>query len=91
MRRNLWRDTSGIAYVWAMFAILIVLGAVLYFPMSYVWDKVYTTITGDYVFTGDTALGIAAINLVMSYLMAFVVIFGINWVIVNSKSEAYEQ
>ena len=91
MQQNLWRDTRAIAYVWALGLIALVLGAVIYFPMSYAWDAVYASIVGQYVFTGVTAEGISVIQIIISYLMAFMAVFVVNWIIVNSKSEAYGQ
>jgi hypothetical protein len=88
-KRSLIKDTSGLAWVWAMSAITIVLGAVIYFPLSYVWQHLYAYIVADYVFTGDTALGLAAINLLLSYLLAIGLVILINWAIVQSKSENY--
>ena len=83
------KSTSGIVWAWAMVFIMIVLGAVLYFPLSFAWDAVYSNVMGEYVFTGNTALGITVIQLIVSYLMAFSVIFAINWLIVQSKQEGY--
>jgi len=91
MRRYFVKDERAIVWAWAMLAIMLVLGAIIYFPLSYAWDQIYTNVVGQYTFTGNTALGITAIQLIMSYMMAFVVIAGINWLIVQSKSEAYSQ
>jgi glucan phosphoethanolaminetransferase (alkaline phosphatase superfamily) len=88
--RNFRQNTSGIARIWAIGIIFIILGAVVYFPLSYTWDHVYTAIVGTYTFTGNTASGIALIKLIISYLLAFGVLITINWMIVNSKAEQYQ-
>lgn len=87
--RNFVKDERAIVWAWAMLIIALILGAVIFFPLSYAWDQVYTNIVGQYTFTGDTALGITVIQIIMSYMMGFAVIFGVNWLIVQSKSEAY--
>ena len=89
--RNFVKNESAIVWAWAMLAIMLVLGAVIFFPLSYAWDQIYTNVVGQYTFTGDTALGVAAIQLIMSYMMAFAVMIGINWLIVQSKAEGYNQ
>ena len=89
--KNFLANTSGISWVWGIFVIFLVLGAVVFFPLSYAWDTIYQNVVGQYTFTGDTALGITVIQLIMSYMMAFAVIFAVNWMIVNSKASAYDQ
>jgi hypothetical protein len=84
-------DQVGLAYVWAMAAIMIVLGAIIYFPLSYAYDAVYTNIVGNYTFTGTTALGITAIQLIVSYMLGFLVIFTVNWMLVQAKMQRYTE
>jgi hypothetical protein len=87
--RKFLKDTSGLAWIWAMLVIYIVLGAVVYFPLSYAWDHIYVAIVGDYTFTGNTLAGILAIKFIISYLLVFGLLFAINWAITNSKAEQY--
>jgi accessory gene regulator protein AgrB len=88
--KNILNDNQGIAYIWALAILSLLLAAVLYFPLSYVWDTLYTDITGGYTFTGNTALGIAAVKFICSYLLGFVVIAVINWMLVNAKASSYD-
>ena len=89
--KNLIKDKSGLMWIWGVAAIALVLGAVIYFPLSYAWNAVYTEVVGDYVFTGTTALGINVIVFIVSYLMSFIVIAVINWMLVQSKVEGTYQ
>ena len=91
LTKNFRADTKGLAWIWAMGAIFIILGAIVYFPLSYAWDHVYVAIVGNYTFTGNTASGLSVIQLIISYLLAFGILFTINWMIVNSKAENYNQ
>ena len=72
-----------------MSALTVVLGAIIYFPLSYVWQHLYTYIVGQYIFTGDTYYGLIAINLILSYLLAIGFVILINWAITQSKAENY--
>ena len=85
------QNRIALAYIWAIAAIMLVLGAIIYFPLSYAWDAVYANIVGSYTFTGTTALGITVIQLIVSYTLAFSVIFTVNWMLVNAKAGAYNQ
>jgi hypothetical protein len=88
--RNVIRDKSGLAWIWAISIISLALGAVVYFPLSYVWEHLYAYIIGDYTFVGDTYYGLVAMNFILSYLLAFGLVFTINWAIVNAKASSYE-
>ena len=85
------QNRVALAYIWAMSAIMIVLGAVIYFPLSYAWDAVYANVVGNYTFTGTTALGITVIQLVISYMMGFLVLFTVNWMLVQAKMQRYTE
>ena len=87
--RNFRQNTSGLAYVWAVCLLTIILMPIVYFPLSYVWDHLYASITGSYTFTGDTALGLAAIKMIISLLLVIGMVIMINWGIVQSKSSSY--
>ena len=70
--------------------ISIFLMPIVYFPVDYAWDAVYVAITADYTFTGATANAIMVVQLIISYLCVFSLIFTINWAIVQAKSRSYE-
>ena len=89
-KRSFISDTSGLAYIYAMFFLAIPLMFVVYFPLSYVWDHLYAFIVGQYTYTGDTALGIAAKQFIISYLLAFGLIFNTVWSFINSKASQYD-
>jgi hypothetical protein len=81
-------DTSGLAWIWAIAILTFVMMPVIYFPLSYVFDHLYVSITGTYTFTGDTAYGLAAIKLIVSFLLFIGVVIVINWSIVQSKAQS---
>ena len=87
--KRFYHDENALAYIWGMCLICVVLSAVVYFPLSYVWDHLYASITGTYVFTGDTAYGLTAIKLLLSFLLVFVLVALIKLAIVNAKSQQY--
>jgi hypothetical protein len=83
-------DKKGIAWVLGMAIISICFLPIIYFPLSYAFDQVYTVIVGEYTFTGVTAQAITVVQLILSYLMGFAMIFTVNWAIVQAKSKRYE-
>jgi glucan phosphoethanolaminetransferase (alkaline phosphatase superfamily) len=88
-KRNFIKDDEALAYIWALCVIGIFLMAVVYFPLSYVYDHLYNYITGSYTFTGDTAAGLAVMKLISSFMLTLGFLFFINWAIVNSKAQQY--
>ena len=90
MRKGFIQNKSALAYVWAMGALAIGLNVAVYFPLSYAFEHVYALIVGSYQFTGDTALGLAAISFICSSLLAIGLIFTINWAFVNAKASQYD-
>ena len=90
MRRKFLKNNSGLAYIYAVGLLSFLLMPFVYFPFSYAFDHVYTLIVGDYTFTGTTALGIAAIQFIMSYMLAFGAIFTVAWMIVNAHAQQYD-
>lgn len=89
--RSFRRDQKGLAWVIGVALISIFFIPVVYFPLDYAWDQVYATITGDYVFTGSIALAITAVQIIVSYLVVFGLLFTINWAIVQAKAGRYNQ
>ena len=83
------KNTSGLAWVWAVAVLCVLLMPVIYFPLSYVFDHLYAYITGSYTFTGDTAYGLSAIKLIISFLLFIGVVIVINWSIVQAKAQSY--
>ena len=87
--RNFRKNQSGLAWIWAVALLSLILMPIIYFPLSYVFDHLYATITGSYTFTGDTAYGLAAIKMIISFLLFIGVLIVINWAIVQSKASSY--
>lgn len=90
MKRNFLKDTSAVAYIWALAVIGIILGAIIYFPLSFCFDAIYNSVTGQYTFSGTSASTVTIMQIAVSYLLAFVILIVVNWAFVQSKSEAYE-
>ena len=87
-RRSFFKDQRGIAWVWGVGLICIVLVPFVYLPMSLIWDNVAALILGVYTFQGTTAFAIVFAKLVMSYLAVFSLIYTAVWMWVNSKARA---
>ena len=83
------RNQQGVAWVIGVAVISILLTPVVYFPLSAAWDAVYYSVTDNYVFTGTTASSIMFVQVVISYLVVFGLLFTINWAIVQAKSRRY--
>lgn len=87
--RNWHRNQQGLAWVIGIAIIAILFMPIVYFPLDYAWDVVYISIVGDYVFTGSTASAIVMVQFIISYMLAFGLIFVVNWAIVQAKSGRY--
>ena len=78
---------SGLAWIWiAGFALTIPFCAFIYWCLDYPFDIIVETVLADVTLTGTMASAWAATQVIISYLLAFVVIFSVLWVINNSKS-----
>lgn len=82
-------DKRGIAWVLGTAVVSLFIMPIIYFPLSYAWDQVYAAITSGYTFTGTSALAITAVQMILSYLMAFGVLFTIVWASVQAKKSRY--
>lgn len=81
------RKQSGLAWIWiAGFALTIPFCAFIYWCLDYPFDLIVESVLVDVTLTGTMASAWAATQIVISYLLAFVVIFAVLWVINNSKS-----
>ena len=90
MFQKLRNDKSGVGWVLGVAVLSILLMPIVYFPLSYTWDQVYSAITAGYVFTGVTANALQVVQIIISYLMIFSLLFTINWAIVNAKAKRYQ-
>lgn len=79
-----------VSWVIGVAIISIFLMPIVYFPVDYAWDAVYVAIVADYTFTGATANAITVVQLIISYLCIFGLLFTINWAIVQAKAKSYE-
>lgn len=89
--RSFIKDQRAIGWVIGVAVISIFLIPVVYFPLDYAWDQVYVAIVGSYTFTGATASAITVVQLIISYLCVFGLIFTVNWAIVQAKARSYQQ
>jgi hypothetical protein len=80
-----------VAWVIACAILSIIVMPFIYFPLDYAWDVVYANITAGYTFTGTTALALTVVQLIISYLCAFGLIFTINWAIVQARVRSYPE
>ena len=59
------------AWVVGVAVIAICIMPIIYFPMSTAWDQVEGTVTQNYTFTGQAAMSLMVVNLIISYLVGF--------------------
>jgi hypothetical protein len=88
--RRFVKDTQGIGWVLGIAILSIALMPVIYFPLSYSWDQVYGAVTDGYTFTGVYVDAITVVQLIISYMLVFGVLFTINWAIIQAKASRYE-
>lgn len=80
-------DVCGLAWVWVVgFGLSLPFCAFLYWMLDYPFDIIARHCLGLYTFSGTMAYAWTACQIIVSYLLAFVVIYSVIWVIVNSKS-----
>jgi len=88
--RSFLKDKRAVGWVFGVAAISILIMPFVYFPLDYAWDQVYVSIVGDYTFTGTTASAITVVQVIISYMCAFGLLFTINWAIVQAKAQRYQ-
>ena len=83
-----FRDNKqGLTWVWIVGLVLsIPVCAFFYWVMDYPFDIMVATVTPIYTMTGFMASSWAAVQLIVSYLLAFCLIFSVIWVIQQSKN-----
>ena len=85
--RRFKNDKRGLTWVWIVGLVLsIPVCAFFYWVMDYPFDLIVATVTPIYTMTGFMASSWAAVQLIVSYLLAFCLIFSVIWIIQNSKS-----
>jgi uncharacterized membrane protein YjjP (DUF1212 family) len=88
--KKLLKDNRGVGVVLGIAVLSFILLPLVYFPLSYAWDTFFIKVTGSYVFTGITANAIVFVNVLISWLIIFGLLFTINWAIVQAKSRRYQ-
>ncbi len=83
-------DRRGVAWVYGVAVISILLMPIVYFPLDVAWDAIFESVTGSYVFTGSTASAITFVQVIINYLLVFGLLFTINWAIVQAKARRYQ-
>ncbi len=84
---NFRSNRAGLAWIWIVgFVLTLPFCALIYWTMDYPLDLIIISLTGMYSFTGTMLYAWNAVQLIISYLLAFVVIYAVIWVLVNSKS-----
>lgn len=84
------RDRRGVAWVLGVAVLGVLLMPVVYFPLSYAWDQLYALVTDGYVFTGVYANALMVVQIIISYLLAFSLLFIVNWAVVQAKARRYQ-
>ncbi len=84
--KRLRNNRRGIAWVWITAALALAFMPFVYWAVGWPYDIVVTQITSVYTFTGTMGYALTAVRTVISYLMAFVLLFTVMWSWVNSKS-----
>ena len=86
MTRNFIKNKQGIVWLWIVAFFLTIPVCVLFYTLlTYALNLILDQTSSMYTLTGTMALAWTATQFIISYLLAFVVIFAIFWVIVNSK------
>ena len=87
MLKQFRKDKRGVAWVWIVgFLLTIPMCALIQFALSYPFDLITEQMAGLYTLTGPMASAGLAIQFIISYSLAFVIIYAVIWVTVNSKS-----
>ena len=85
--KNLKDDKQGLAWIWIVgFFLTIPMCALIYFVLDYPFDIIVETVLPIYTYTGFMASAMTAVEVIIDYLLAFVVIFAVLWVVINAKS-----
>jgi len=80
-------NKEGLAWVWIVgFFLSLPMCGLVYWVLDYPFELIAEQMTGLYTLTGTMAYSWMAVHFTISYLLAFVLIFTILWVIINSKS-----
>lgn len=89
MLKRIAANNNGVGWVFGVAFIALLVMPVIYFPLSYTWDQLSEMILGEYVFTGAYANSLMVVQVIISYLTAFGLLFVINWAIVQAKARRY--
>ena len=85
--QNLAADKQGLAWIYIVgLGLSIPMCAFMYWVFDWPFDIIVSTVTPVYTMTGFMASSWAAVQLIVSYLLAFCLIFSVFWIIQNSKS-----
>lgn len=87
--RSLRRNNSGVGWVLGVAVLSILIMPVVYFPLDMAWDQVYYTITDSYTFTGSFASAITVVQVIISYLVPFGLLYTVAWAIIQAKARKY--
>jgi hypothetical protein len=79
-------NRTGIAWVWAVAAISIAFMPFVYWAIGWPYDLVVTQVLSLYTFSGFMASALTAVRLIISYLLAFGLIFIVIWALVQSRT-----
>ena len=87
MLKQFRKDKRAVAWVWIVgFFLTIPMCAVIQFALSYPFDLITEQLASEYTPTGAMASAGLAIQFIISYSLAFVIIYAVIWVVVNSKT-----
>jgi hypothetical protein len=83
------KDRMGLAWQLTVAGLSVIFMPFVYWPLSVAWEEIYTSITGMYTFTGAMAYAVTFAQILLSYLIAFFLVFCVYWVLVNAKNDPY--
>lgn len=90
LQSQLQEDKRGLAWVWiAGLVLTLPFCALLYWVLDYPFDMIVATVSPMYTFTGTMAMAWTTAQLLLSYLLSFVIVFAVLWVIVNAKNPSW--
>lgn len=85
--KKLKNDKSGVAWIWAVAALAICFCPLVYFAVGYPFDLIRTQMIGMYTLTGNMLLAWEATQVIVSYLLAFILFFIVVWSWVNTHAQ----
>jgi hypothetical protein len=85
-----WRqDRRGLAWQITVAGLSLCIMPFVFWPLSTAWDMVAASILSVWTPTGAVAYAVTFAKVIVSYLLAFFLVFVVYWVLVNAKAQPY--